>query len=108
MEDSEDKLINTECELRKRQSEIGNALIYGSCIVCILVGILPIASAGLNEDTPPGTTAQIVLSDSYLQLIVYMSIPFLIGLTAGIILLKSSVKHVAKSYFEEPVDDDEE
>ena len=107
--DSEDRLIDAECRLREQQGNLGVSLIWGTCIVCILVGLLPIVSGGMfNEQAPNGTSAQIVLSETYLKLIISMSIPFIIGLTAGIILIKSSVKHIAKSYFDAPVDDSED
>ena len=107
--DIEEKLIKTECELRSQQGKIGITVIWGTCILCILVGILPLISGGMfNESAPNGTTANIVLSDNYSKLIISLSIPFIIGLTAGIILIKSSIKHIAKSYFATPVEDVEE
>lgn len=109
MDDSENKLIDTECQLRKQQGEFGVTLIWGTCIICILVGLLPICSGAIfNNAAPEGTAAQIVLSQSYQHLIIFMSVPFIVGLTAGIVLIKSSVKHIAKSYFEAPVEDDED
>lgn len=104
--DCEDRLIDAECRLRERQSNLGVSLIQGTCIVCILIGILPIVSGGMFNGQ--ATCAQIVLSEPYLKLIISMSIPFIIGLTAGIILIKSSVKHIAKSYLDAPVDDSED
>lgn len=104
----EKKLIETECKLREQQSELGVTLIWGTCVICILVGLLPIMSGGFfNNAAPEGTTAQIVLSDNYAKLIIVLGIVFAIGLTAGIILIKSSVKNVAKSYFENAYSEDE-
>lgn len=96
----EEKLIDTEIKLRTQQAELGVNLIWATCIICILVGFLPIASgAWFNNEAPEGTSAQIVLSETYYRLVLCLSFPFVIGLTAGIILVKSSVKHTAKSFF---------
>ena len=96
----EEKLITTECELRSQQGKLGEGIIWGTCIVCILVGILPIFSGALvNSEAPDGPAAKIVLSENYARLISILSIPFIIGLTSGIILIKSSIKHIANSYF---------
>lgn len=96
----EEKLITTECELRSQQGKLGETIIWGTCIVCILVGLLPLFSGALiNEEAPNGTAANIVLSENYVRLIGILSIPFIIGLTSGIILIKSSIKHIGNSYF---------
>lgn len=98
--DIEEKLITTECELRSQQGKLGENIIWGTCIVCILVGLLPLFSGALfNDKAPDGTAANIVLSENYARLIGILSIPFIIGLTSGIILIKSSIKHIANSYF---------
>lgn len=97
----EEKLLTTECDLRNKQSSIGESLIWATCIICIITGLLPLASGGMfNNSAPEGATSQIILSENYTRLIAFLSIPFITGLTAGIILIKSSVKHTAKSYFE--------
>ncbi len=38
--DSEDRLIDAECRLREQQGNLGVTLIWATCIVCILVGLL--------------------------------------------------------------------
>lgn len=104
----EEKIVTTECTLREKQAKLGESLIWSTCIVCIGVGLLVLASGGMfNNQAPDGTTSQIILSDQFIHLIITLSIPFFIGLTAGIILIKSSIKSVAKSYFEAPVANDD-
>lgn len=101
----EDKLINTECELRCKQASIGERIIWGTCIFCGILALFPVIIGGLfNYSAPDGTTAQIILSDNFTRLIIFLCIPLVIGLTAGIILVKTSVKSVAQSYF---ADDDD-
>ena len=95
----EEKLINTEFELRKQQASLGENLIWSTCIICIILGLLPIVSGGMfNNSAPEGTTAKIILSESYAKHIIFLTVPFIIGLAAGIVLIKSSVKHIAKSF----------
>ena len=89
------ELINTECELRKSQSTLGSTLITATGVGVILIGAIPLLSTMLDENVK---WANIVMSESYIRLIVILSIPLLIGLTAGIILIKSSVKKIAESY----------
>lgn len=103
--DIEEKLITTECELRSKQAKLGESLIWCTSIVCVLVGILPLFSGALINSSPEGTAANIILSENYSRLIIFLSVPFIIGITAGIILIKSSIKHLAKSYFDAPVED---
>lgn len=104
----EEKLVTTECEFRSKQSKLGENIIWGSCIIFILLCVLPLFSGGmLNEETPKGTMANIILSENYSRLILFLSVPFIAGMTAGIILIKSSVKHIAKSYFASQVEDTE-
>lgn len=92
------ELINTELELRKAQGSIGAKLIVYTVLAVIIIGALPLISTFFDENAKLTTT---IMSESYIQLIVILSIPLIIGLTAGIILIKSSVKNFANSYFKE-------
>lgn len=89
------ELINTECELRTSQSNLGSLLITATVVGVILIGAMPLISTMNDENVK---WANIIMSESYIRLIVILSIPLLIGLTAGIILIKSSVKKIAESY----------
>ncbi len=89
------ELISTEVELRRKQGEFGQSLIVGTITTVIIVGALPFLTTLEDNNIK---WANIVVSESYIRLIVILSIPLLIGLTAGIILIKSSVKKIAESY----------
>lgn len=94
-----EELIEAEVFLKKRQSELGYTVITVTCVVCVGLGLLVIMSGGMfNEHAPEGTTAQIILSEQFAKLIAILSVPFTVGMTAGIILVKSSVKNVTRSY----------
>lgn len=92
------ELINTELELRKKQGNLGNSLIGGTITSVIIIGALPLLST-LPDDNIKWIT--IIMSESYIRLIVILCIPLIIGLIAGIILIKSSVKSIAESYCKE-------
>lgn len=92
------ELINTELELRKKQGYLGHSLIVGTIISVIAIGALPLLSTFPDENTK---WVSIIMSESYMHLIVILCIPLIIGLTAGIILIKSSVKKIAESYYKE-------
>lgn len=95
-----EEIVHTETYLRRRQSTLGYSVITGTIIVCLSIVLFVLFSGGIfNEQAPEGTTVQLILSEQFLKLIVILSIPFIIGLTAGIILIKASVKHIAGSYF---------
>lgn len=94
-----EELITTEVSLKNQQLKLGRVVITYTTVVCLGVVLLAILSGGLfNHNAPNGATAQIILSEQFAKLIVILTIPFTIGLTAGIILIKASVKHIAKSY----------
>lgn len=92
------ELINTELELRKAEGRIGAKLIVGTITAVIIIGGLPLAYTLLDKNAELTNT---LTSDSYLRLIVILSIPLIICLTAGIILIKSSVRKIAESYYKE-------
>lgn len=92
------ELINTELELRKNQGRLGYSLIVGTITTVIIIGLIPLIS------TLPAHNIkwiEIILSERYMRLIVVLLMPLIIGLTAGIILIKSSVKNIAESYYKE-------
>ncbi len=89
------ELIKTECELRTSQSNLGGTLITATVVGVILIGAMPLISTMNDENVK---WANIIMSESYIRLIVILSIPLLIGLTAGIILIKSSVNKTVASY----------
>lgn len=94
-----EELVSTEVFLKKQQVELGRLVIICTIAVCFGIALLAIISGGLfYENAPAGSTARIILSEQFAKLIVMLSIPFIIGLTAGIILIKTSVKHIIKSY----------
>lgn len=92
------ELINTELELRKNQGKLGNSLIVGTITVVIIIGALPLISTLPDNNL---RWVDIIMSESYMRLIIILLIPLIVGLTAGIILIKSSVKNIAESYYKE-------
>lgn len=53
-----------------------------------------------SEAAPQGTTVKLLLSEQFARLVMVLAAIMAVALAAGIILMKSSVKHIAKSYFE--------
>lgn len=96
--DFSNPLIDTELALRKKQGELGYTIIIITFIAIIIIGALPLLSSLEDKNT---SWSAIIMSDRYINLIVILCIPLFIGLTAGIILIKSSVKNIAQSFYKE-------
>lgn len=92
------ELINTELELRRNQGKLGYSLIVGSITTVIIIGTLPFLTTFSDVNIK---WVNIIMSEDYIRLIVTLCIPLIIGLITGIILIKSSVKNFANSYFKE-------
>lgn len=99
--DYNEKLIDTEISLRKYQSDLGFRIIVITGIGCMAVIFITLASGGMfSEKAPAGATAKLLLSEQFARLVMVLATIMAVALAAGIILMKSSVKHIAKSYFE--------
>lgn len=95
-----EELVSTETNLRRLQSKCGYSIIIGTAVVCLGIVLLVLFSGSVfNDQAPAGATAQIILSQQFVKLIVVLSIPILISLIGGIILIKASVKTITGSYW---------
>lgn len=86
-------LFKQEIELRKKQGELGYNFIIWTIMAVIIIGALPLVTTLNDEETK---WIDIIMSERYIRLIVILCIPLTVGLTAGIILIKSSIKHIIK------------
>jgi hypothetical protein len=99
-------LLQCEKNLRTTQSNIGWGVI--NCAAVVFVGIIGLAVTGPLFSEQKGAVSAFLVSDAFLRLLFCLLIGLVICLTAGIILIKSSLKHTIKSFYCEDCDDSDD